>query len=262
MPTPLSQFKLDNDVQTLLFMGRSGTGKSIAACSWPGPVYNINMDDRMRAVIEYYKGKELLDQVLTDVCLDFDEVNDIVDGLEDNCPYKTIILDPLTKLSTLLMKYSFALRGTGEGQTKGKKKGKIDLTTIEDFNTEFQGIEKLLLNLKIVQKKFGTNIILIAHTLETTYMKAGGTESHRTIDIMTAGRKIVPVVYTMFDEIYNFTVDSSTGEDKFLIRTRNDGEVPARTCYREMPSLVDWTESSNVYNYLKQFYGLGEGCDK
>ena len=265
MPTKLSEHKESSEALTILGVGPSGSGKSIGLCSFAsaGPLYNISLDDRMRSVKEYYRGTELFDNIYVDVLTNFKELDEIVDKLEYDCPYKTIMIDPLTQLATLLRHYSYSLRGfkgvgslspEGDG-AKGKKKGIVDLSTYDDINVEHSGIEQLLANLKIVQKKWGCNIILTAHLLSTTYYKVGGTVSHTTNDILTSGRKIAVLIPTMFDEIYYFYTETNEGKTDYKIRTFNDGITAARSSFVKMPKEIVWTDSLNLYGFISKFYG-------
>src|SRR5438105_97841 len=99
--------------QTLLFIGDSGTGKSIAACSYPGPIYVASCDGRMGSVAEWFRGRT---DIEFDQFTDFESLNDKVDEFESTgYQYKTIVCpDPVTMVSDFLMRYAFKLRGAVE----------------------------------------------------------------------------------------------------------------------------------------------------
>jgi hypothetical protein len=252
----LEDYNIGEDApQTCLFEGDSGTGKSIAAAYWPKPLYFASCDSRMGSVAEWHRGTE---GISFDIFTDFDSLKEKLESYESSCPYKTIVLDPITNLSLFLMRYSFKLRGVVEWDAeaqrqvkgvKGKKKGKIDLTTIEDYNTESRGIEDLIMSLKITSKNHGVNIIFVAHLLTTTYTKMGGQDSHIYRSILTAGKKIATFIPTQFDEVYHFYVDNGL----WKIKTFNDGIVPARSSFLLMPQEIEWTKQ-NLYELLEQYY--------
>lgn len=257
MTQNLSDYNIGgDDPQTILLVGDSGAGKSIAACSWPGPIYMGNCDGRVGSIAEWHRGRTDID---FDFFTNFKDLNEKVDSFEHSCPYKTVICpDPITMVSDYLMRYSFSLRGvteyneeTGkvEKGSKGRKKGVVDMTTAEDFGVEHRGLSDLIINLKVAQKIHKFNIIVCAHLVTTTYVKMGGTESHIRRDILTAGRKIAAFLPIHFDEIYH----CYTEDGQWLIKTYNDGIVAARSSFLNMPKTINWTEKS-LYDQVSKYY--------
>jgi len=247
----------DGAPQTCLFVGDSGAGKSIAAGSWPKPLYFASCDGRMGSVAEWHRGTPGIE---FDIFTDYGALREKVDSWENSCPYEngTIVIDPVTNLSVMLMRYSYKLRGITEWDeqagkqikgVKGKKKGAIDISTIEDYNTETTGIQDLIMDLKVVSKKFNVNIIFVAHLLTTTYSKMGGQESHIFRSILTAGKKIATYIPTQFDEVYHFYIENQ----QWMVRTYNDGVVPARSSFVLMPKDVNWTKQ-DLYKLLTEYY--------
>lgn len=168
----LSEYNIgDKDSQSLLFVGESGTGKTIAAVDWirvgdTRPVYVASCDGRMGSVAEWHRGRKDIEY---DVFSSYDSLHEKMEELVASCQFQTLIVDPITNISSFLMRYSFGLRGTMEwdentGQAvkvaKGKKKGVVNLTTIEDFGVEHRGLEDIILNMKLIQKLHNTTIIL------------------------------------------------------------------------------------------------------
>jgi len=246
----------DGSPQSCLFIGDSGTGKSIAACSWPGPIYVASCDGRMGSVAEWHRGRK---DIEFDIFTKYQDLDEKVDSFEYSCPYKTVICpDPITKLSEFSLRYSFSLRGavTYDEETgkvvkgsKGKNKGVIDITTVEDFNAETRGILDLIANLKVAQKIHKFNLIVTAHLITTTYTKVGGQESHIRRDILTAGKKVAAFIPIDFDEVYHFY----TEEEKWKVKTYNDGIVAARSSFLNMPKVIDWTDKS-LYDEVSKYY--------
>jgi len=257
----LNEYNSNDQPQTILLEGDSGTGKSIAAASWPGPLYMGNCDGRIRAVAEWYRGRRT--DIDFDVFTEFGELDEKVKSLEKSCPYKTVVLpDPITMTSELLLRYSVGLRGileynTDTGQvergSKGRKKGKIDLMTVEDYGVEHRGISDLILDLKVAQKIHGFNLIVTAHLVTTQYTKPGGQESNIRRDILTAGRKAAAFLPIHFDEIYHFYCEN----DQWMMKTHNDGIVAARTSFTTMPKIFNWTKK-DLYEEVSQYYIQGK----
>lgn len=251
----------DGSPQTLLFIGDSGTGKSIAAVDWknpedPRPIYVGSCDGRMGSVAEWHRGRT---DIEFDIFTKFGDLNDKVDSFESFCPYQTVVCpDPVTMVSDFLMRYAFSLRGVTEydsetGQvsrgSKGKKKGKVDITTVEDFNVEHRGILDMLGNLKVAQQIHKFNLIVTAHLITTQYTKPGGVESNIRRDIVTAGKKVAAFIPIQFDEIYHFYCEN----ERWMIKTYNDGIVAARSSFLRMPKMIDWTEK-NLYELVSKYY--------
>lgn len=260
----ISDYNIGQDPQTCLFIGDSGTGKSIAACDWPSPVYVASCDGRMGSVAEWHRGRK---DIEFDTFTDFESLDSKVDELEEiGSKYKTVVCpDPITMVSDFLMRYSFSLRGIAEYDettgkvtkgSKGKKKGVVDITTVEDFNVEHRGILDMIGNLKIAQKRHGFNLIVTAHLITTQYTKPGGTESHIRRDIVTAGKKVAAFIPIQFDEIYHFYCE----EGNYKIKTYNDGIVAARSSFLLMPQEITWTKA-NLYEKVSKYYIPSEKKD-
>src|SRR5437016_847412 len=114
MTQNLKDYNIGEDApQTTLFIGDSGTGKSIAAATYPGPIYFASCDGRMGSVAEWHRGRK---DIEFDQFNDFESLNAKVDELETiGYKYKTIVCpDPITMVSDFLMRYAFSLRGLVE----------------------------------------------------------------------------------------------------------------------------------------------------
>lgn len=250
-----------DDPQTILAIGDSGTGKSIAMASWKRAnddrkIYFASCDGRMSSVAEWYRGQS--DYIDFDIFTSFEPLNEKIDSFESYCPYQTVIVDPITNLSDFLMKYSFSLRGltiydeqTGKAVkgSKGNKKGIIDLTSIEDFNVEHRGIADMISNLKIAQQVHKFNMIFTAHLITTQYTSIGGKDSHIRRDILTAGKKIAAFLPSQFDEIFHFYVE----DGEYKAKTFNDGIVAARSSFSLMPREITWTKK-NFYEQVSKYF--------
>lgn len=261
VPTNLEDYNIGGDQsQSILMVGDSGTGKSIAAACFERPkddrlIYFCSCDGRMGSVAEWHRGRK---NITFDKYTNWTPLKDRIQELKVNCPYQTLIVDPITNISSFLKRYSFSLRGVSEWNEQtgkieknsgGRKRGNVDLTSFDDIAVEHNGIEELVLDMKEIQETHNTTIILIAHLLTTTYTKVGGGESNIRRDIVTAGKKIVPFIPTQFDEVYNFTCESG----RWKVLTYNDGIVAARSSFMLMPKEIDWTEK-NFYDEVSRYY--------
>lgn len=246
----MKDFRIEDNPTMSLFKGDSGTGKSIAAGSYPGPIYFGDIDKRIRAVVEFYRG--IRTDIEWDTYLKYNDFADKMDEFINHCPYKTIVIpDSITNLSTMMINESVALRGTGKGS---KVIGNTPVTTWDDFNVETRKFQVLLDALKRICIEQKVYVISIAHIVTgfKTNAKTGATKIDQKI--VTSGPTIAAQIPTMFDEIYHFYTEAGIDSSIFKVRTYNDGIDFARSSFRAMPGEIEWTNSM-FYNQIKPYFG-------
>lgn len=251
-----------------LFMGPTGSGKSIAAASFPTPMYFASFDGRMGSVANFYRARPHLGVDISKIDFDFFQnfghFIDKLDELEKHCPYKTLVIDPLTTLCSKIISYNIGFRkGNKPGKGAGKVRGKIIFSGPEDYGAEISGMRQILDNLEIIKMDQRVNIILTAHIVTVSYSSANKIKSEdgETVTseqkterlIVTEGRKLAPKIPLTFDEVYNFYVESSFGNVDYKIKTYNDGDVIARTSFSGVPGEMSWT-NQHFYNLIKPFF--------
>lgn len=262
----LSDYHIGSDSPiSVLMMGATGTGKSIAACSFPPPIYCANFDGRMGSVANYYRARPGLgvdtDKIEFDIFQDFGYFVDKLDELERSCPYKTLVLDPLTKLCNRIMSYTIGQRRAKK--IAGKQRGKIVFSMPEDYGAEISAMRQIMDNLEIIKHQQGVNVILTAHIVTINYSSNNKikTEEGETVGaeqkterlIITEGRKLAPQIPLTFDEVYNFYVETGFGNVAYKIRTYNDGDTIARTSFAGVPGEIEWT-NEHFFNLIKPFF--------
>lgn len=250
-----------------LFMGTTGAGKSIAAASFPTPMYFASFDGRMGSVANFYRAHPELGVNLEAIEFDhfetFGPFIDKLDELERSCPYKTLVIDPLTTLCSKIISYNIGFRKGIKGKGAGKVRGKILFSGPEDYGAEISGMRQILDNLEIIKMQQRVNIILTAHIVTVSYNSANKIKSEdgETVTseqkterlIVTEGRKLAPKIPLTFDEVYNFYVESSFGRVEYKVRTYNDGDVIARTSFSGVPGDIEWSHK-NFYNLIKPYF--------
>src|SRR6266702_6613989 len=84
-----------------LFKGDPGSGKSIAAASFPKP-YFFDNDFRMKSVINFWRprGKEFEYDRYTD----FQSVNRRLEQFYQECPFETLVYDGITTGADMILK--------------------------------------------------------------------------------------------------------------------------------------------------------------
>lgn len=242
-----------------IFKGDPGSGKSIAAASYPGHKedpelgpYFMDQDGRMKAVTNYWrpKGREFnWDKFDT-----FAQMNDKLETFLGYCPYHTIVLDGITTTGKMLLRNMKMLRDPGK---KKVMHGGVELSQIEDYGGESNGLDTVLNNLQVISLRHGTNVIVTAHVLETssTNIKNGVTTVSRSI--LTGGKKVAASLPVYFDEAYHFDVVSSmdpTQMPRHTVVTHNVGEDWAKTAL-PLPLRIDFTDGSLYDEIMKNLEG-------
>lgn len=238
-----------------LFKGDPGTGKSIAAGSYPGhkddPTigpYFFDIDRRMKSVINYWRprGREFN----YDHFDSFFQINDKLEQFLGYCPYHTLVFDGITQGGKLILRSAKALR---EGSKKKVMVAGIEMSQIEDYGGEATGLDTIINNLQVISIKHGVNVIVTAHVLQTesTNIKNNVTTVSRSI--LTGGKKVAAGLPVAFDEAYHFDVQPNFDPNempKHTIVTHNVGEDWAKTAL-PLPLRIDFTGGSLYDEIMK-----------
>lgn len=224
-----------------LFKGDPGSGKSIAAGSFPKP-YFIDNDGRMKAVINFWRprGKEFE----YDRFSSFLETNRKLEEFMNYCPFETIVYDGITTGADIILQTMIDTRDSG---AKKKLRGGIELLQIEDYGGEDRGLTTIINNLKALSFKWNIHVVVTAHvlTVEQTDVTKKVTNVSRTL--LTAGKKVAAKLPVSFDEAYHFDVqtsmDMANPMPKYTIITSNTGWDWAKTALG-LPLRIDFTNKS------------------
>lgn len=112
----LSEVKTTNQFK-LLIMGEPGEGKTVLACSFPGPALLLDFDGKADSAASFYKGQDLVNHIdveeLNASLVDdpIQKLNEIIDKKlipqqrEGKLEYKTIILDSVTTFSRAVLNH-------------------------------------------------------------------------------------------------------------------------------------------------------------
>lgn len=201
-------------VWSILFKGRTGTGKTIAACGKEfRPVYVFDCEGRMDSVISYYKK---LDGHCKDVFFDsfsmesgFFAIDRQMDVIDSNPIYKTVHVASLTSFIHLVLKHLINVKtGTtrASGREAGKKIGGIPVNELEDFNAEDAAIIFQLVSFLQNLKAKGVNVSLEAHIspyeITTIDEASRGRQTQTIMQILTKGKKAPAQIPGYFNEVY------------------------------------------------------------
>lgn len=249
-----------------LFVGDTGRGKTIAACSWPGKTLILDFDGRHNPILSWYpervKNGDYVAEVYTAENF-WAEFKKQVNSLVQYNPYNNIILDGITNLSNtaivmqMLAKGSFANwsgKKTDTDENKGSKitSGGIMVPSWDEFNGTNMIISTLLESLKSLK----CNLFVTAHPVERT-MIATNKKSTKYKSLLMSGTKAESVITSYFNEVWFFD---------YKVESDNLGkEVIKRTCYTgpsedyfeaktalKIPREIDYTDS-NLYEKVKEY---------
>jgi hypothetical protein len=238
--------KLDNYMG--LFIGRPGKGKSVAAASFPKPLYIFDFDGRIKAVANAF-GDEDIDYD-TYAANEFPKVYKKLEELVLNCRYQTVVFDSYTSYADMMIEYSIGTRGAGssgsaakdEEKTKGRNKGLLEMTVADDYNAETRGIQKLIMMMRMISAPYK---IMTAHMLITEYynmMNPGATRLMKSV--LTAGKKVTEKVPGYFDEVYYFQTKDNPTVSKgplYVCRTIPEEEDTMKTTL-PLPHEINFTK--------------------
>lgn len=245
-----------------LFVGRSGSGKSAAAYSFPKPAKIFDLDGRIRGgLVPWVETKGLEYQYFPPLGekMVFEQLNNSFAVLQQQCksgqaPYQTIVVDSATWAANDLLLDAMPLTHVGSGAgDKGKKIGTMNIAGPSDYQFQSTGMLQLIAFLRSLPIK---NIIVSAH-LVNRWGKRKDAEG-KVVDAygpseiigeqISLTDKIAENLPSSFDHIFRFEkVDTGT---KLKFTVSGQGEL-ARTPFPIPYGEHDITGKS-FYEFLQQ----------
>ena len=233
-----------------LFVGANGTGKTIAAASFPGPVLILDFDGRVRPVRFFYPKRRDIEYWTVGLegdnrkdVIGFIEFCDRLEKLQDRCPYETVIIDSYTSYSGTAI-----LHQMGYKDAKDVKRTKGGLP-IPDWD-EYKGETGVALQILEVAKSLPAHFIMTAHPVsKATTTKQGGSTNEvlasmiKSSTLATYGWKTVSFLPNYFDEMYYFFNEVSSQMGQIIerkIQTVSVGEIVAKTAL-PLPATINVT---------------------
>lgn len=247
-----------------LFLGRSGSGKSAAAYSFPKPAKIFDLDGRVRGgLVPWIEKKGLEYQYFPPMSgkMVFDQLNDAFAVLQQQCksgnPYETIILDSATWAanSLLLDAIPFTHTGTGPGADKGKKIGNMNIAGPSDYQFQSTGMLQIISFLRSLPIK---NIIVSAHIVgrwgkrkdETGKIVDPYGPSELIGEQLNLTDKVAETLPSSFDHVFRFEKHDTGNGLKFTFS--GQGEL-ARTPFPIPYGEIDIT-GKDFYKLLQEKY--------
>ncbi len=218
------------DVLFVMLKGEPGTRKSTEALSFPTPQFWVSHDKKMEALTLPAKrwGVKLRDIEYEDYD-DYDKPRAMLERLQVNCKFKTIIVDSVTSNGDSINRQT---RKTKAGEGGGKKIGGISTNSIEDYNAEAAAFQETIALLKDIHKYHHVNIVLIAHVVGQRKNDDNNKSTHHSRVIVTGGDKISAKIAAYCTEVYHFNIEPAFEADKegaYTLLTVHTGNDFART---------------------------------
>lgn len=197
----ISDYKLGHKYMGL-WKGDPGVGKSVAAGSFPDPIYFFDFDGRMEPVVRYWQGKKDIEYD-TYHANNFERFDSKLEGfVTGKHRFKTIVGDSLTAISNATLAYQITLRGTSKipKGSGGLDRGIIETPDVSDYGGEINYLNAIIDALR----KLDSHVILTAHVLTTESSNVVTREKIVTKTLLTGGKKIAAAIPAYFNEVWNF----------------------------------------------------------
>jgi len=223
-----------------LFYGISGTGKTVAAGSFPGPIKFYDFDDRISPLKLWYPNRTDMEwNTVTVTDSSRKDSISLIDflrefhNLRERCDYETVVIDSITGLSNAIFLYVRHIEGDS-----GFKKKVLPKVDLHDYQKETSTMLEVLETIKLLP----CHVICTAHPITKTEMEEPGKlESMRSIRSLTGyGSKTPSMIPNGFNEMYwfyNQTVEQMGQKPKRFICTVANGEIPAKTALPLKPTM-------------------------
>ena len=253
-----------------LFIGGSGCGKKVAACTFPHPIKYLDFDNRIRGLLGAdWVERKGIDYKYYPPCkgpgqkLMYEEINQDCDAMMTQAymnqfPYKTVIIASLTGEFYGLLKDATTLThspGGGKGEKKsGRYVGSMALPDPGDYPFVYTATRNILAFFRSLP---GVNVIVMGHTIPryAKPLKENG-EVDTYADAIQVGTRLsltdkaASELPSGFDNIFEFTKAFDGNRESFYVQFRTD---MARTSYSKLPNgKIDITKK-NFYEYLKSY---------
>lgn len=234
-----------------MFLGRSKSGKTVAAASFPKPMLILDGDLRAEGILGGKNFLTDLDQIdierfppakgFSDFEKRIEMVAITVQARQNK--YKTIVLDSVTSMNRMFITDSHE-------QQPGRKLGNLRLSGPGDYGYEAEACYQIFDYLRGIP----LNFIISAHVVDIFGKLQPDQEYSETGKVgekLSIRDKIGENIQIYFNEVYRFTKEEGVnGHVKHIVQFRSE---IAGTCFPELPDgRVDIT-GKNFYDLWKSY---------
>jgi len=236
-----------------LFIGRSGSGKTIAAASLPKPLQELDFDIRANGLINAVNQGWLDDKDIDikqfDPLKGWLQVQNHLEILYNlyiskQFNYKSIDIGSLTSLSRLLELTSLNTKDKGIGHLN---LAGLTMTGYQDYRFETQAFHRIIDYIRI----FPCNITISGHIIDKYGKKAGAKEADPSTIIgekLTLSANIAENILACFNDVYRFSKEIIGTEDKYFIEFNTE---IAKNRFGIAPGKFDITQKS-FWNFCQE----------
>lgn len=221
-----------------LFTGPTGSGKTVALGSFPGPILIFDFDGRIDPLKHFYPNREDLEYYTVGLSanprqdtIGFLDFCKKFEALQDHCPYGTVCIDSYTMYSIVAVLHQMGMRD--EKDLKHTKGG----LPIPDWD-EYKGETGVAVQVMETAKIIPAHFIMTAHPVsKAATTKQGGSTNEvlqsmvKTTTLSTYGWKTASILPCYFNEMYHFFSEPNrvgSGVSRY-VQTVSSGEVVAKT---------------------------------
>ena len=245
------------DALYVMMKGEPGTRKSTQALSFPGPQYWFSWDRKMNGIMLPMKKWGIDPRTINyDDYDDWAKGKQMLEKLQVNCPYKTIVIDSLTSMADMTLRQTMKVKygvTRQSGQAAGKLVAGIAVNEIEDYNAESSALNELIALTKDIHNFHKVNVILIAHVVKAEYRDTTKKTTHISRQIVTAGKNVAAKIPAYCGEVYHFNIDQGFVEGQggdYTVLTTHTGDDFARTAL-ELPSKIAFGDKPLYDTWIK-----------
>lgn len=229
---------LSKDIRLFaLFIGRSSSGKTVAAASLPKPLQELDFDLRANGIVNavqqgWLNGADI-DIKQFDPFKGYIQVQEHLNLLYTlaggrQLSFKSLDLGSMTSLIRLLELTSLnAPAGSGIGHIN---LGGLAITGPADYKFESQAMHKIIDFLRVLP----CNVTISAHIVDKYGKRPGSKDMDPSVIIgekLTITANLAENVIAMFNDVYKFTKKMVNGEDRYYVEfcteiARNSFGIP------------------------------------
>ena len=242
-----------------LFIGRSGSGKSAAAYSFPHPIKVLDLDGRIRGGLVPWVERKGIDYDYfppKDKTTVFQRLNDSFAALDVmlrtsvGVPYKTLVLDSITweVIDLLLDAIPLTHAPSNQGE-RGRTLGTLQMAGPEDYKFQSTGTYQTIAYLKTLPIP---NIIVTAHIVNKFAKDKNDKYGPNVIvgEQLSLTDKLAENVPSSFDNVFRFEKEDTGSAVKFFFEAQGElarnalnihygkFEITGKDFYKEMMRLA------------------------
>lgn len=252
----------------LMLKGENGSGKTVLAGSFPGPIKFFMFDGSKldilkrfypnRTDIEYdiYGARRTRFRDSNGQVVDIKSLLDFADefnALQDHCPWATIVIDSFTSFSVTCVTFQLDIRSNDKDKKTAMSKGGL---VIPDFD-EYKGETTLVTQSLDVSKVLPCNVIWTVHPLPKLETSGQGNSMKvtKTTSIAAYGAKTAAMAPSYFNEIWHIEVRPGSSPQR-IVHTQTIGTEFAKSAL-PLPAAFDVTGKNafgEVRKYLDEYH--------